>query len=140
MMMTTATSRLFATLALAAGALLLTGCQATAPKRDLQAYEEANPRSIVVVPVVNKSLDLDAPNYVLSTLPVPIAEKGYYVFPVNTTKMVLEQEGFYEAERIREQPPEAIAKLFGADAVMYVTINKWDAEYVVLSTTVSGFL
>lgn len=130
-------SRTLSALTLAAGALLLTGCQTNAPKRDLHAYEAASPRSIVVVPVVNKSLDVDAPNYVLSTLPVPIAEKGYYVFPVNTTKMVLEQEGFYEAERVHEQPPEAIAKLFGADAVMFVTINKWDAQYIVLSTTVT---
>ena len=39
-------------------------------------------------------LDVDAPNYVLSALPVPVAEKGYYVFPVNTNKYVLEQEGY----------------------------------------------
>ena len=111
-------SRFIAPLLLASCALLV-GCQTTAPKRDLAAYEAANPRSIVVVPIVNKSLDVDAPNYVLSALPVPIAEKGYYVFPVNTTKMVLEQEGFYEPERVHEQPPERIAKMFGADAVMF---------------------
>ncbi|WP_353233762.1 GNA1162 family protein [Diaphorobacter ruginosibacter] len=131
------TSRTLSLLALAVCGLLLAGCQTNAPKRNLAAYEAANPRSIVVVPVVNKSLDVDAPNYVLSTLPVPIAEKGYYVFPVNTTKMVLEQEGFYEAERIHEQPPQSIAKMFGADAVMFVTIKKWDATYIVLATTVT---
>lgn len=125
------------TLLLMATSTLLVGCQATAPKRDLAAYEAANPRSIVVVPIVNKSLDVDAPNYVLSALPVPIAEKGYYVFPVNTTKMVLEQEGFYEPERVHEQPPETIAKMFGADAVLFVTINQWDAQYIILSTTVT---
>ncbi|MEJ5029466.1 DUF799 domain-containing protein [Comamonas sp. MYb69] len=125
------------TLLLIASSALLVGCQTTAPKRDLAAYEAANPRSIVVVPIVNKSLDVDAPNYVLSALPVPIAEKGYYVFPVNTTKMVLEQEGFYEPERVHEQPPETIAKMFGADAVLFVTINQWDAQYIILSTTVT---
>ena len=125
------------TLLLMVTSTLLVGCQATAPKRDLAAYEAANPRSIVVVPIVNKSLDVDAPNYVLSALPVPIAEKGYYVFPVNTTKMVLEQEGFYEPERVHEQPPETIAKMFGADAVLFVTINQWDAQYIILSTTVT---
>lgn len=126
-----------ATLLLLASSALLVGCQTTAPKRDTAAYEAANPRSIVVVPIVNKSLDVDAPNYVLSALPVPIAEKGYYVFPVNTTKMVLEQEGFYEPERVHEQPPETIAKMFGADAVLFVTINQWDAQYIILSTTVT---
>ena len=27
--------------------------------------------------------------------------------------------------------------MFGADAVLYVTINQWDAKYVLLSTTVT---
>lgn len=130
-------SRFFSA-ALCACAVVLTGCQATAPqKRDVAAFEAAAPRSIVVVPVVNKSLDVDAPNYVLATLPIPIAEKGYYVFPVNTTKMVLEQEGFYEGDQIHQQPPETIAKLFGADAVLFVTINRWDAQYAVLAATVT---
>ena len=73
----------------------------------------------------------------LSTLPVPVAEKGYYVFPVNTTKFVLEQEGFYEGDRIHNEPPAVLAKLFDADAILYVTINRWDAKYVVISTAVT---
>jgi len=117
-------------------AFLITGCATKTPK-DMSALEKANPRSILVVPVVNRSLDVDAPNYVLSTLPVPVAEKGYYVFPVNTTKVVLEQEGLYEGDKIHEQPPEQLAKLFGADAVLYVRINQWGAKYAVLTTVVT---
>lgn len=118
-------------------ALLLTGCAAPAKKTDLGAFNAAAPRSILIVPVVNKALDVDAPNYLLSTLSVPLAEKGFYVFPVHTVKLVLEQEGFYEGERIHNQPPESLARLFGADAVLFVTINRWDAQYAVLATTVT---
>lgn len=118
--------------------LLLSGCVANQPiKKDTSAFDAAKPRSILVVPTVNKSLDVDAPNYALAALPVPIAEKGYYVFPVNTTKFVLEQEGYYEADKIHEQSPPALAKLFDADAVLYVTIHRWDAQYILLSTTVT---
>ncbi len=117
--------------------LALTGCVTQPAKKDMSAFTAAAPRSILVVPVVNKSLDVDAPNYVLSTLPVPIAEKGYYVFPVNTTKVVLEQEGFYEGEKIHEQPASTLAKLFGSDAVLYVTINRWDAQFALITTTVT---
>ena len=117
---------------------LLAGCVPQEfVKRDMSAFQTAAPRSILVVPTINKSLDVDAPNYVLSTLPVPLAEKGYYVFPVNTTKYVLEQEGMYEADRIHTQPTESLAKLFGADAVLYVTINRWDATYAFIATTVT---
>lgn len=117
--------------------VMLTGCVAQEVKRDQSAYVAAAPRSILVVPVVNKSLEVDASNYMLSTLAVPMAEKGYYVFPVHTTKFVLEHEGFYESDRVHQQPTQDIAKLFGADAVLYVTINRWDAQYALLSTTVT---
>lgn len=117
--------------------VVLTGCASAPAKKDLSAFNAAAPRSILVVPAVNKSLDVDAPNYLLSTLTVPLAEKGFYVFPVNTAKVVLEQEGYYEGEQIHRQPPEALAKLFGADAVLYVTINRWDAQYAILAATVT---
>jgi hypothetical protein len=118
-------------------AVLLTGCVAPVPKTDLSAFQIAKPRSILVVPAVNKSLDVDAPNYLLTTLTIPLAEKGFYVFPVHTAKTVLEQEGFYEGEQVHKQAPEMLAKLFGADAVLYVTINRWDAKYAVLAATVT---
>lgn len=118
-------------------ALLLAGCATKPVQQDLSAFNAAKPRSILVVPAANKSLDVDAPDYLLTTLTVPLAEKGYYVFPVHTAKMVLQQEGFYDGEQVQKQPPEALARLFGADAVLFVTINRWDAQYAVLSTTVT---
>ncbi|MES2106432.1 MAG: GNA1162 family protein [Pseudomonadota bacterium] len=118
-------------------AVFLTGCVTQPTKKDMSAFRDAAPRSILVVPTINKSLDVDAPNYVLAALPLPIAEKGYYVFPVNTTKYVLEQEGFYEGEQIHRQPTESLAKLFGADAVLYVSINRWDAQYALITTVVT---
>lgn len=118
-------------------AIATTGCAIQPVERDLGAFEAAAPRSILVVPVVNHSLDVEAPGLLLSTLPVPLAEKGYYVFPVHTVQTVLEQEGWYEAEKVREQPTAALAKLFGADAVLYVAIHRWDAQYAILAAAVT---
>jgi len=116
---------------------LLAACKTPPPHVDTTKFQAAAPRSILIPPPVNHSLDVDAPNYMLSTLPVPLAERGFYVIPVHTTKVVLEGEGLYEPERVAEQPPEALAKLFGADAILYVTINRWDAQYAVLDTVVT---
>lgn len=113
--------------------MVFVGCAAPIVKKDMSAFANAAPRSILVVPTVNKFLDVDAPIYVLSTLPIPLVERGYYVFPVNTTKVVLEQEG----ERVHQQASESLGRMFGADSILYVTINKWDAKYVVLATTVT---
>ncbi len=123
-------------IALMAFTLILCAC-AQQPKKDLSAFIAAKPRSILVVPIVNQSLDVDAPNYVLSTLAFPLAEKGYYVFPLNTTKVVLEHEGLYEPEQVWSVPATRLAQLFGADTILYVTINRWDAKYALIATTVT---
>lgn len=107
------------------------------PKKDFSLYKQAKPASILVVPVINESVDVDAPNYFLSTITPPLAEKGYYVFPVNTVKTVLEGEGLYDANLVHSADPTKIGKMFGADAILYVTINQWDAKYIVLATSVT---
>jgi hypothetical protein len=117
--------------------LALAGCATRPPGPDLSAFRTAAPRSVLIVPIVNKTLEVEASNYMLTTLPIPIAEKGYYVFPVNTVKVVLEHEGLYEPERVRAVEPSKLADLFGADAILYVSINRWDAQYVVLTTVVT---
>lgn len=119
------------------GVILLAGCAVQTPKVDFSAFQQENPRSILVVPVVNESVDVDAPDYFLSTISVPLAEKGYYVFPVNTVKTVLEGEGLYDANLVHAADPVKLGRLFGADAILYVTINRWDAQYIVLSTRVT---
>lgn len=115
--------------------MMLAGCASAQAKKDMSAFNAAAPRSILVVSAINMSLNVDAPNYLLTTLTEPLAEKGFYVFPVNTVKFVLEQEGFYEAEQVHRQPPEALAKLFGADAVLYVTIKRWDVVGLIVTGT-----
>ena len=114
----------------------LTGCAAVVQK-DLSKFNAASPHSILVVPVVNESLDVDAPDYFLSTISLPVAEQGYYVFPVNMVKRILEDEGLSDAGLVHNAPTEKLAQLFGSDSVLYITIRRWDAQYIVLTTTVT---
>lgn len=114
--------------------VIISGCATTEPT-DFSAFHDAQPKSILVVPVVNQSVDVQAPTSVLSTLPKTLAEKGYYVFPVNTVKTLLEFEGLYEPAEIHAVPPDQLAGLFGADTILYVTIHEWTSRYVVLQTT-----
>lgn len=113
---------------------LVTACQTT--KIDRQTgFDESNPKSILILPVVNHSVDVDAPLAVYSSLPVMLAEKGYYVYPSNTVKTILEYEGLYEPSEIQSLPTNKIATMFGADVVLYVTIERWDTTYVLISST-----
>ncbi|HEY7774670.1 MAG TPA: GNA1162 family protein [Marinagarivorans sp.] len=115
--------------------LMLAGCANTGVREDkYPAMTALKPRSILVVPVVNNSVDVNASTSVLSTLPKVLAERGYYVFPVNTVKTLLEYEGLYEPAEIHREQVTELAELFGADAVLYVTVHKWAAEYILVNT------
>lgn len=114
---------------------LVSGC-ATVPK-DISKFQAANPRSILIIPVANRSVDVTAPEYFLSTISIPLAEKGYYVFPVNMVKRMLEDDGLSDADMVHNSPTPKLSSLFGADAVLYVVIEQWDAKYLVFTTQVT---
>jgi hypothetical protein len=123
--------RLLLTLLFAA---LLTGC---ATHNNLDAFYAHRPKSIVVVPVLNDSPEVTAPSVFITTITRPLAEKGYYVFPVYLTDMVLRDFGLTEAGHIHQLPPSRFSELFGADAVLFVTIKDWSTKYLVLVSTVT---
>jgi hypothetical protein len=116
---------------------LFAGCANLAPRYDYSQFRTEGPRSILVVPVINKSIDINAPDYFLATIATPLAERGYYVFPVNMVKSVLSDDGLSDANMVHSGDPHRLGELFGADAVMYISIERWDARYVVLATTVT---
>ncbi len=118
-------------------AMLLSAC-ATAPRQqDLSQFHAENPQSILVVPVINQSVDVNAPDYFLATISEPLAERGYYVFPVNMVRSVLSDDGLSDANLVHQGDPRRLGQMFGADAVMYITIDQWNAKYVILSTSVT---
>ena len=115
--------------------LLGVGC--ASPPKDYTKFNAAQVRSLLIVPVVNRSVDVTAPDYFLSTTTIPLAEHGYYVFPVNMVKRVLEDDGLSDAGFVHSASPERLGSLFGADAILYVAIEKWDAKYLLLTTQVT---
>jgi hypothetical protein len=118
------------------GAIILSSCAHEEPSRQ-EKFLAAAPRSILVVPVVNKSVDVTAADYMLSTVSFPLAEHGFYVFPINLVKRMLEDDGLADSSLVHSSSTTKLAALFGADAVLYITIERWDAKYAVISTTVT---
>jgi hypothetical protein len=117
--------------------LAITGCATAPPHSDYSHFRAANPKSLLIVPVVNRSVDVDAPDYFLSTISRPVAERGYYVFPVHLVKRLMEDDGLGDADMVHANDPRILAHMFGADAVMYISIERWDAQYAILTTTVT---
>ena len=126
--------KIFAALAFA---ITLSACVTPPAHKDYSAIRTEQPRSILIVPAINRSVEVNAPDYFLTTIAKPVAERGYYVFPMHLVKRVLEDDGLGDADLVHASEPERLGKLFGSDAVMYISIEQWNAKYVVFSTSVT---
>ena len=99
-------------------------------------YEE-QPASILILPPMNESTAADAKDYYSTTIEEPLSFWGYYVFPYEVTTEILKMEGIYDAELLASTPLAKFREYFGADAVLFTTINKWDLAYLVLAATLT---
>ena len=110
--------------------VLLGACASTGPQEDKYAlYRELMPRSILVFPPVNESLDVNASYSWLTTASEPIAEQGYYVFPVAIVDEFMKENGLPNPEDMHAAPLDKISEIFGADAVMYVTLEEFGQKF-----------
>ena len=112
---------------------ILSGCS-TAPPYDYSAFEKSKPRSIVIIPPKNNSLEVNAPYIYLSTLTRPLAEKGYYVFPVSVIDRFLKENGLPTPAEMNNIPLDKIKQYIGADAVLYISIENWGQKFQILSS------
>ncbi len=121
--------------------MLTAGC-ATRPTFTTKAekfplmYAE-RPMTILVLPPINSTTAADAKEYYSTTISAPLAYKGYYVLPMEVTGDILKAQGLYDTEMIGNQPLDRFGQYFGADAVLFTHIRKWDKSYLVLSATLT---
>lgn len=126
-----------------AGALvvaLLAACESTPPKQfDYDKYLDHMPASILVLPPLDESPEAGAPYAYLSTVTRPLAERGYYVFPVAMVDAMMRENGLPTPGEMHQVSLAKLGEIFGADAVLYITIKQWGTSYKVLdsSTTVA---
>lgn len=113
--------------------LVLGGCATTAPY-DYSALRQHPPRSILVLPPLNQSTAVEATCSYLSTVTRPIAELGYYVFPVAVVDQFFKENGMPTAGEMHQVPLDKVVKLMGADAVLYPTVLEYGSKYQLVST------
>src|SRR5215472_10324397 len=118
---------------LSALALLLGGC-ATTRRYDYSNFRAHPPRSILVLPPLNESTDVEGTYGYLSTVTQPIAERGYYVFPVEVVDQYLKQNGMPTAGEMHQVPLNKVRDIIGADAVLFLTLKQYGSKYVVLNS------
>ncbi len=125
--------------ALILGALILSGCASQQPY-DYSNLRAAAPRSILVLPPINQSTEIAGTYGYLSTVTQPLAELGYYVFPVAVVDQFLKENGMPTAGEMHQVPLGKVLEVIGADAVMLVTLKQYGSKFQLIAsvTTVSA--
>jgi hypothetical protein len=120
-------------LACVLGTSLLGACISARPSYD--DYLDHMPRSILVLPALNLTTDTKASSAFLSTISRPLAECGYYVYPVAVVDELMKENGLPTPGDMHHVPLSKIDEVFGADAVLYIVIKAWNTSYLVISTS-----
>lgn len=125
-------------IAIAALILLTTGCVNFITKEAAfpEMYSDVAPTSLLVVPAINKTTAADAADYLNVTVTQPLADAGYYVLPMPVVTDVFKNQGIVDGAQVTGVEPTLFAQNFGVDSVLFITINKWDKNYYVISGSV----
>ena len=115
--------------------LALVAVPGCAARKHYGAYYAHEPRSILVVPPLNETTALEAQGVYMTTVSRPLAERGFYVFPAFLTEALLRDLGLPEAGLVHQLPLERFRELFGADAVLFVTIQDWSNKYILVQAS-----
>jgi hypothetical protein len=118
--------------------VLNTSCATIVSKgEEFPLMYDSPPLSILVLPPINETTAAEAKDYYSTTIQEPLVVNGYYVYPYELSNEILKLEGFSDSDLIRDAPLGKFKEFFGADAVLFTTIKKWDLSYLVLSSNLT---
>lgn len=120
--------------------LLLTGCAQPKKPYDYTAFRASKPASILVLPAANTSPDINAAHSLNSLVTRPLAEAGYYVFPVAMVEETFQQNGLTSASDAQAVSAKRLNEIFHADSALYISISDYGSSYRVIDsvTTVTA--
>lgn len=113
--------------------LLLGGC-ATQAKYDYSSFRESRPASILLLPPLNSSPDVNATYSMLAQATLPLAESGYYVFPVTLVDETFKQNGVTMPADIHQVSANKLREIFGADAALYINVKQYGTTYAIIAS------
>lgn len=117
----------------AAMAALVTGC-ATKKPYDYSEFIKSDPKSILILPPKNMSPDVKATYSFYSHTQRPVAEAGFYVFPVTLVDETFKNNGLTVVDEIHNVQLPKLREIFGADAVLYIDIKNYGTRYLIINS------
>ena len=124
--------KIYSLVLILSSAVLLNACKIAPPTTmDYGPLIESDPKSILVMMPSSVSNDIKASPAVLASTVLPLSEKGYYVLPVTMVTDTFYHNGVTTGEQMSEIPLSKLKEVYGADAVLYLNIPKFDVSYKV---------
>lgn len=122
-------------ISLCALALTLMGTGCVTKPCDYTNFRAHPPRSLLVLTPLNESTDVRGTYGYLSSVTRPLAEMGYYVYPVAVVDQFMKENGLPTAGEMQQVPLQKIHDVFGADAVLYLKVKSYGSKYQVITST-----
>lgn len=121
---------------------LLPSCGTKPPTRGIQyakMYEE-KPLTLLVMPPINNTTNVEAKEYLYTSISRPLAEAGYYVISPLMAMDIFKSESAYDTELFVDGPLTTFQKFFGADAVVFSEIKSWKKRGFGIETVIRYFI
>jgi hypothetical protein len=123
--------KLFSALSMLA---LLSACAHQPKQADYTAFRNSKPRSILVLPPINQTSEVNATYGMLAQMTMPLAEAGYYVVPVAEMDETFKHNGLTTPTDIQNVAPAKLREIFAADAALYTTVTDYGSKFVVVGS------
>ena len=98
-------------------------------------YEE-KPITLLVMPPINNSTNVEAKDLLYTSISRPLAEAGYYVISPLLAMDILKAESAYDSEMFFDAPLTSFQNYFGADAVVFSVIDTWAKKGMGIETKI----
>ena len=124
-------------------AILVSSCgiasQTTRGEQYAKMYEE-KPITLLVMPPINNTSNVEAKDLLYTSISRPLAEAGYYVISPLLAMDVLKAESAYDAEMFVDAPLTTFQNFFGCDAVVSSEINTWAKSGFTIKANIRYFI
>ena len=115
-------------------ALVLAGCATPPTEPQPTLMDKYKPRSVLVLPPKDNTLEVDASYKYLPTVTRYLAERGFYVFPVAVVDRLMRENGLPGPHEMHQVSRSKLSEVFGADTVLYLTLHDWGTSYKVIDS------
>ena len=112
------------------GVALGLGCAGGAHHSVAPDYKDRAPRSIAVLPILNETVSLKAPEMFRPILLNKVSLKGYETPPLAFIDGRLREKEIREAGQVNTLTPQELGNLLGVDALLYAYVTEFSTTYL----------